>query len=64
MERARAHIAEQRRRRGDGGADRHGGAGACRHLAGPEPEAGQRAAKFVTICSGGKGGVNAAFARK
>ena len=37
---------------------------ARRHVAGPEPEAGQRAAEFVTICSGRQGRVNAAFARE
>ena len=46
---AELHLAgRQRRRRGGGGADRHGGTGACRHAAGPEPEAGHGAAKFVT----------------
>ena len=46
----------QRRRRGRGRPDRHGGPRACRHVAGAEPEAGDGAAEFVTICSGGKAG--------
>jgi len=36
------------------GPGRHGRAGARRDVVGPEPEAGQRVAEFVTICSGGK----------
>ena len=49
------HLAgRQRRRRGRRRPGRHGRAGARRDVAGPEPEAGQRAAEFVTICSGGK----------
>ena len=54
----------QRRRRGRRGPDRHGRARPRRHVAGAEPEAGQRVAEFVTICSGGKAAVNAAFARR
>ena len=46
---AELHLAgRQRRRRGRGGADRHGGTGARRHVAGAEPEAGHGAAEFMT----------------
>ena len=55
---AEFHLAgRQRRGRGRRRPDRHGRAGACRHVVGPEPEAGQRVAEFVTICSGRKAGL-------
>src|SRR5438445_283643 len=53
----RGSASRCRRRRGRRRPCRHGRAGARRDVVGPEPEAGQRAAEFVTICSGGKVGL-------